>query len=239
MSKRNVWTGEETMELLEIIKEKNLMQVFVANRHRKDIDLYKQIENEMKKNGFLDKDANQIYHKWKNLKRSFFVSKKVNKGRACCEFSDELKEILEKKYVTPQEIEEQARENLILEDGTPAPVKKRRGRASKTIRSQIMNKLAKTHKDNSEEFSKKWNDLYDYEFKLYKRKDKEQTVALNAMLEANRDSLIRRYRSLFDAPILQVDQAETESANVVEVETTNTDRVDSTAKEFYQSLKFV
>ena len=63
---------------------------------RKDYHVYRLIEEEMQKNGFGGKDAGQIYHKWKNLKRAFYQSKKLNKGRAICEFAEELADILEK-----------------------------------------------------------------------------------------------------------------------------------------------
>lgn len=85
------------MELLEIIKEHNFMQLFASvSRGQKDYHVYRLIEEEMQKNGFGGKDAGQIYHKWKNLKRAFYQSKKLNKGRAICEFAEELADILEK-----------------------------------------------------------------------------------------------------------------------------------------------
>lgn len=111
MSRRNVWSGEETMEMLEIIKEKNLMELFTMNSRtlKADCDVYKIIEEEMKMNGFPLKDSGQIYHKWKNLKRAFYISRKTNQGTPNCEFAQELKEILEQQCLTSREVLEQRR----------------------------------------------------------------------------------------------------------------------------------
>ncbi|XP_050070861.1 uncharacterized protein LOC126558830 [Anopheles maculipalpis] len=206
MARRNVWSGEETMELLEIIKEHNFMHLFAtASRGQKEYDVYRMIEEEMQKNGFNGKDAGQIYHKWKNLKRAFYQSKKQNKGRAICEFAEELADILEKPCALKRREPEPPVEPV---EGEPAPVKKRNNSQVKTIRSQIVAKLTKAQNDNSEEFAKKWNDLNDYEFKLYKRKEKEQTAIINRLLEDSKTSLMGRCRDILAGRTMLIKKGE-------------------------------
>uniref|UniRef100_A0A182QUG8 Myb-like domain-containing protein n=1 Tax=Anopheles farauti TaxID=69004 RepID=A0A182QUG8_9DIPT len=250
MARRNVWSGEETMELLEIIKEHNFMHLFAtATRGQKDNDVYRMIEEEMQKNGFGGKDAGQIYHKWKNLKRAFYLSKKQNKGRAICEFAEELAEILEKPCaLRRREIDPP----IQAVDGEPAPVKRRNNSQVKTIRSQIVSKLAKVQSEHSEEFSKKWNDLNDYEFKLYKRKEKEQTAVMNRLLDETKTSFMSRFNDLLNGRPLYLtnvgdddddeEEEQGDQLNVIEIETTDLTAVGEedgvTAKDFIQTLKF-
>uniref|UniRef100_A0A182IXT1 Myb/SANT-like DNA-binding domain-containing protein n=1 Tax=Anopheles atroparvus TaxID=41427 RepID=A0A182IXT1_ANOAO len=223
MTKRNVWSGEETMELLEVIKETKAMELFASTaRGHKEMNVYQLLEDEMKKNGFEGKDAGQIYHKWKNLKRAFYQSKKVNHGRAACEFSEELSEILDQTYHPKR----------------PAPVKRRNSNQAKTVRCQIISRMTKVQNENTEEFAKKYNELYDYEFKLYKRKEKEQALIFNRMLEQSKSTLIERCRQTFLAPVVHEKQKEVDNSNVVEIETTQTADTDGTAKTFYQSVSF-
>uniref|UniRef100_A0A240PM03 Myb/SANT-like DNA-binding domain-containing protein n=1 Tax=Anopheles epiroticus TaxID=199890 RepID=A0A240PM03_9DIPT len=246
MARRIVWSGEETMELLEVIKEHNFMELFASiSRGQKDYHVYRMIEEEMQKNGFGGKDAGQIYHKWKNLKRAFYLSKKLNKGRAICEFAEELAEILEKPYAPRRREPDPPVEPV---EGEPAPVKKRNNTQLKTIRSQIVTKLAKAQSDNSEEFSKKWNELNDYEFKLYKRKEKEQTVVMNRLLEDSRTNLMSRCRDILAGraiPINEIGEGEEEEdddpLNIIEIETTEVEVApgeEGTVKEFLHSIKF-
>uniref|UniRef100_A0A182XXC5 Very-long-chain (3R)-3-hydroxyacyl-CoA dehydratase n=1 Tax=Anopheles stephensi TaxID=30069 RepID=A0A182XXC5_ANOST len=230
MARRNVWSGEETMELLEIIKEHNFMYLFAtASRGQKEYDVYRMIEEEMQKNGFNGKDAGQIYHKWKNLKRAFYQSKKQNKGRAICEFAEELADILERPCALKRREPDPPVEPV---EGEPAPVKKRNNAQIKTIRSQIVTKLAKAQSDNSEEFAKKWNDLNDYEFKLYKRKEKEQTVIVNRLLEDSKTSLMTRCRDILAGRAMLIKEIEDgddeddeeddeDHLNVIEIVTTD------------------
>ncbi|XP_035890856.1 uncharacterized protein LOC118502600 [Anopheles stephensi] len=244
MARRNVWSGEETMELLEIIKEHNFMYLFAtASRGQKEYDVYRMIEEEMQKNGFNGKDAGQIYHKWKNLKRAFYQSKKQNKGRAICEFAEELADILERPCALKRREPDPPVEPV---EGEPAPVKKRNNAQIKTIRSQIVTKLAKAQSDNSEEFAKKWNDLNDYEFKLYKRKEKEQTVIVNRLLEDSKTSLMTRCRDILAGRAMLIKEIEDgddeddeeddeDHLNVIEIVTTDVEIApgeEATVKDF-------
>ncbi|XP_058115957.1 uncharacterized protein LOC131288162 [Anopheles ziemanni] len=236
MAKRNVWSGEETMELLEIIKEKNAMELFANTaRGKNEMNVYKMLEDEMKRNGFDGKDASQIYHKWKNLKRSFYQTKKMNKGRPTCEFSEELAEILDQTY-QPKRKEPQEPVELIA--GAPAPVKKRSSNQSKTVRNQIISKLTKVQVENSEEFAKKYNELYDYEFKLYKRKEKEQVALFNQMIEQSKATLVERCRQLFLTPVVDESADVVDDSNVVEIETTQINSKEGITKQFYQTVEF-
>ncbi|XP_050088379.1 uncharacterized protein LOC126572789 [Anopheles aquasalis] len=241
MSRRNVWSGEETMEMLEIIKEKNLMELFTMNSRsmKADCDVYKIIEDEMKQNGFRLKDSCQIYHKWKNLKRAFYISRKCNQGTANCEFARELKDILEQQCVTSREVLEQRRKQkdpTVLKEGQPAPTRRRRGPPPKTIRNQILDKLARMMKDQSEEYAKKWNDLYDYEFKLYKRKEKEQAASLNALLEASKTDVMNRFESMFTEEPLTGDGDNGQGLEVETIEPAAT--TSGGATRVYQTVKF-
>ncbi|XP_053670168.1 uncharacterized protein LOC128720520 [Anopheles nili] len=240
MARRNVWSGEETMELLEVIKEHNFMRMFAtAGRGQKEHDVYRMIEEEMQKNGFGGKDAGQIYHKWKNLKRAFYQSKKLNKGRAICEFAEELADILEQPCALKRREPEPPAEII---EGAPAPVKKRSNSQIKTIRNQIITKLAKAQSENAEEFSKKWNDLNDYEFKLYKRKEKEQTNVMNQILEDSKVHLKEQCHSILAGQLIAVSSQPNEDLdelNVIEIETTTMNNgTEGTVKEFLHAIKF-
>lgn len=98
MARRNVWTPEETRELLTIIKELDLMKLFGEERNTK---LYQITENEMKQRGYFDKDAFQIEHKWKNLKRSYYKTKRENYLAESCEYFEELDELMAMKPPAP------------------------------------------------------------------------------------------------------------------------------------------
>uniref|UniRef100_A0A2M4AWN7 Uncharacterized protein n=1 Tax=Anopheles triannulatus TaxID=58253 RepID=A0A2M4AWN7_9DIPT len=195
----------------------------------------------MKKNGFPSKDSGQIYHKWKNLKRSFYISGKSNEGTPNCEFAQELKEILEQQCVTSRKVLEQRRkqkEPQVLEEGQPAPTKRRRGPPPKTIRNQILEKLSRMMKDQTEEHNKKWNDLYDYEFKLYKRKEKELTASLNTLLEASKADVMNRFESMFSDEASTVPE-DSDNVQGLEVETIEQiPTISGTVSRVYQTVKF-
>ncbi|ETN66496.1 hypothetical protein AND_001732 [Anopheles darlingi] len=196
----------------------------------------------MKMNGFPTKDSSQIYHKWKNLKRAFYISRRTNQGTANCEFARELKEILEQQCQTSREVLEQRRKQItqVLEEGQPAPTKRRRGPPPKTIRNQILEKLSRMMRDQSEEYAKKWNDLYDYEFKLYKRKEKEQTASLNALLETSKADVMARFYSMFsdEASTVPEDSEDGQALAVESIEPVATTSTQSGAPRVYQTIKF-
>lgn len=128
-----------------------------------------------------------------------------------------------------------------------APVKKRSNTQIKTIRSQIVTKLAKAQNDNCEEFAKKWNDLNDYEFKLYKRKEKEQTAIVNRLLEDSRTTLMSRCRDILAGREIKIneigegEEEEDDPLNIIEIETTDVEVApgeEGTVKDFLNSIKF-
>lgn len=89
-------------------------------------------------------------------------------------------------------------------------------------------------KDQNEEYAKKWNDLYDYEFKLYKRKEKEQAAALNALLDASKADVMNRFDSMFSDEPSNVPEdgqvIEEESIEPTAITSSGTPRVYTTVK---------
>uniref|UniRef100_A0A182MGZ8 Myb/SANT-like DNA-binding domain-containing protein n=1 Tax=Anopheles culicifacies TaxID=139723 RepID=A0A182MGZ8_9DIPT len=170
MARRNVWTKEETRELLVIIKELELMKLFGEERNTK---LYQIAENEMKVRGFFDKDAFQIEHKWKNLKRAYHKTKRENYLTESCEFYEELDELMSMK---PPAASAKSRE------ATDRP---KRPRAVLENFDLLLTKLAKVERENNEEFFKKQKDLVDYEFDLYTNDERQYTTRVSQMLNRN------------------------------------------------------
>ena len=72
---RPFWTDAETLDLLEIFMEKNIMKLFDGKRYRNN-EIYKMISTELLKRGYVDRDEKQIEYRWKNLKKSYIATKK-------------------------------------------------------------------------------------------------------------------------------------------------------------------
>ncbi|XP_053675340.1 uncharacterized protein LOC128725607 [Anopheles nili] len=70
-NKRNHWTREETLGLLDILRTSCLSYLDGSINNRKG-QMYRQIQNEMMRRGaFKPRDPRQIEHKWKNLKFAY------------------------------------------------------------------------------------------------------------------------------------------------------------------------
>uniref|UniRef100_A0A182VXT8 Myb/SANT-like DNA-binding domain-containing protein n=1 Tax=Anopheles minimus TaxID=112268 RepID=A0A182VXT8_9DIPT len=171
MARRNVWTTDETRELLAIIKELELMKLFGEERNTK---LYQIAENELKQRGFYDKDAFQIEHKWKNLKRTYHKTKRENYLTESCEFYEELDELMAMKPV--------AASSKGSKETSERP---KRPRAVLENFDLLLTKLAKVERENNDEFFKKQKDLVDYEFDLYTHDERQYTTRVSQLLNKN------------------------------------------------------
>lgn len=70
---RDVWSNEETDFLLQIIKEKNILDVLDAKKYRRDSLFEKEIVSEFDKKNY-KKNLGQIIDKFDNLKsKSNFI----------------------------------------------------------------------------------------------------------------------------------------------------------------------
>ncbi|XP_053670356.1 uncharacterized protein LOC128720692 [Anopheles nili] len=231
MARRNVWSPEETRELLAVIKELDLMKSFGEERNNK---LYQIAQDELKQRGFLDKDAFQIEHKWKNLKRTYYKTKRENYLIESCEFFEELDELMAMKPVSTNKTK-----------GSDQP---KRPRAVLENFDLLLSKLAKVDRENNDDFFKKQKDLVDYEFDLYTQDERMYTSKLSQLLNKNTDDFCARAQKIlllegiiggeeFDGEIpnmeLTVEAEESISADPAEEMVIKKEKV----KEFYQTWR--
>lgn len=173
MAKRNVWTPDETKELLSVIKDLNLMKCFGEERNNK---LYETAQNELKNRGYHGKDAFQIEHKWKNLKRAYYKTKRENYLTESCEFFEELEELMSLRgNFTPKPKEGIKRTKPVLESF-----------------DILLAKITKAEKENNEEFTRKEKDLIDYQFELYTQDERQSTSKLSQLLAKNMEDFCAR-----------------------------------------------
>ncbi|XP_052867093.1 uncharacterized protein LOC128273206 [Anopheles cruzii] len=175
MARRNVWTSEETRALLSIIKERDLIKAFGEEQNKK---LYNLVHHEMCKRGFPDKGSFQVEHKWKNLKRVYYKTKREDYLTESCEFFDELDELMSSK---------------------PPPVKKikestepKRPRAVLENFDKLLSKVAVIERENNEEFFRKQKDLVNYEFELYTQDERLFAKKLSQLLEKSAEDFCNR-----------------------------------------------
>lgn len=94
---RNIWLEWEVLNLLEIIREEKIHQLFDGKRY-KNAEIYKLVESKMKEKGVINKNAEQIKNKWKALKTSYTSCKKSNSvsgaQRNECDYYEILDDIL-------------------------------------------------------------------------------------------------------------------------------------------------
>ncbi|XP_052903436.1 zinc finger protein with KRAB and SCAN domains 2-like [Anopheles moucheti] len=235
MARRNVWTVEETRELLAIIKELDLMKLFGEERNSK---LYQIAEDHMKQRGFFYKDAFQIEHKWKNLKRTYHKTKRENYLTESCEFFEELDELMAMKPTSSKTKEVSDRP--------------KRPRAVLENFDLLLTKLTKVERENNDEFFKKQKDLVDYEFDLYTHDERQYTTKVSQMLNRNmNDFCAKANEILLQEGIVEkiVDEEEEpnpgESKHIAELTTTEQLVVldeqpvvkQEIVKEFYQTWR--
>uniref|UniRef100_A0A182NUU8 Myb/SANT-like DNA-binding domain-containing protein n=1 Tax=Anopheles dirus TaxID=7168 RepID=A0A182NUU8_9DIPT len=95
MSKRNTWSREETLELLEVLRTTCLPYLNGTLNNRKG-QMYRQVEQEMQRRGrFTQRDTRQIEQKWKNLKFAYekYNHDLVRTNTKPCEYHRELEEL--------------------------------------------------------------------------------------------------------------------------------------------------
>uniref|UniRef100_A0A2M4CQC2 Myb/SANT-like DNA-binding domain-containing protein n=1 Tax=Anopheles darlingi TaxID=43151 RepID=A0A2M4CQC2_ANODA len=185
MARRNVWTPEETKALLSVIKEKGLIRYFGEEQNKK---LYGIVETEMRKRGFPEKGAFQIEHKWKNLKRVYYKTKREDYLSESCEFYEELDELMSEKLQ-----QNQAKQALT----TPAEtVTQKRPKPVLEHFDKLLAKIGVIERENNEEFFRKQKDLINYEFELYTQDERHFGQRLSGILEKNTEDFCFRAQQI-------------------------------------------
>uniref|UniRef100_A0A182N991 Myb/SANT-like DNA-binding domain-containing protein n=1 Tax=Anopheles dirus TaxID=7168 RepID=A0A182N991_9DIPT len=77
MNKRNVWKYDETKELLQIMLDNQYAHSF-SNKHKQNVEIFRQIEKAMIQSGYHYKSYLQIGVRWKNLKNLYMKAKRSN-----------------------------------------------------------------------------------------------------------------------------------------------------------------
>uniref|UniRef100_A0A2M4BW21 Myb/SANT-like DNA-binding domain-containing protein n=1 Tax=Anopheles marajoara TaxID=58244 RepID=A0A2M4BW21_9DIPT len=180
MARRNVWTYEETKELLSVIKDKGLIRHFGEEQNKK---LYGIAEAEMRKRGFPDKGAFQIEHKWKNLKRVYYKTKREDYLSESCEFFEELDELMS----------ERLQQNQAKQDAAVSP---RRPKPVLVHFDKLLAKIGVIERENNEEFFRKQKDLINYEFELYTQDERQFSQRLSSVLEKNAEDFCFRAQQI-------------------------------------------
>uniref|UniRef100_A0A182Q020 Myb/SANT-like DNA-binding domain-containing protein n=1 Tax=Anopheles farauti TaxID=69004 RepID=A0A182Q020_9DIPT len=234
MARRNVWTTEETRELLNVIKELELMKSFGEERNNK---LYQIAEDELRERGFSNKDAFQIEHKWKNLKRSYYKTRRENYLVESCEFYDELDELMGMKPAPP----------IAKSKAADQP---KRPRAVLENVDLLLSKLTEVDRASNDEFFKKQKDLVNYGFELFTQDERQYTAKLYGMATRNMNDFIMKAQQILQTE--GVVQSGTDSEDMKQEETfdeTEQDPVRHTTgqhravvkkeivKEFYQTWR--
>lgn len=149
------------------------MKCFGEERNNK---LYETAQNELKNRGYHGKDAFQIEHKWKNLKRAYYKTKRENYLTESCEFFEELEELMSiRGILTPKPREGIKRTKPVLESF-----------------DILLAKITKAEKENNEEFTRKEKDLIDYQFELYTQDERQSTSKLSQLLTKNMEDFCAR-----------------------------------------------
>nr|CAD7267725.1 unnamed protein product [Timema shepardi] len=102
--RRQIWSRQETLYLIDLMKEKNFLTLLQKKRCRNS-NIFKLIEEEMKEAGS-DKNYEQIRVKWKALKASYAaVRRGVNNGdKSICPYEPELHELLSHKCISSKQL---------------------------------------------------------------------------------------------------------------------------------------
>nr|CAD7454933.1 unnamed protein product [Timema tahoe] len=105
--RRQIWSRQETLYLINLMKEKNFLTLLQKKRCRNS-NIFKLIEEEMKEAGS-DKNYEQIRVKWKALKASYAaVRRGVNNGdKSICPYEPELHELLSSKRISSKQFKKE------------------------------------------------------------------------------------------------------------------------------------
>nr|CAD7261784.1 unnamed protein product [Timema shepardi] len=96
---RPFWTKQETLYLINLMKEKDFFTLLQKKRYR-TASIYKLMEEQMREAGS-EKNHEQIRAKWKALKASYAAARKgvsYSNNREVCPFEPELDALLGKRY---------------------------------------------------------------------------------------------------------------------------------------------
>ncbi|KFB48794.1 hypothetical protein ZHAS_00016805 [Anopheles sinensis] len=105
MNRRNLWKYDETMEMLQIMKTNNFVRQF-SNKHNKNMQIFRMIEQQMSARGYKTKSAEQICVRWKNIKNQYIKVKRSNSKnlQELFAFYEEMAELIDEKgNKSPQE----------------------------------------------------------------------------------------------------------------------------------------
>uniref|UniRef100_A0A2M4ASW6 Myb/SANT-like DNA-binding domain-containing protein n=1 Tax=Anopheles triannulatus TaxID=58253 RepID=A0A2M4ASW6_9DIPT len=185
MARRNVWTYEETKALLSVIKDKGLIRYFGEEQNKK---LYGIVETEMRKRGFPDKGAFQIEHKWKNLKRVYYKTKREDYLSESCEFFEELDELMSEKLQQNQAKQARSDPTDTVTPKRPRPVLEHF--------DKLLAKIGAIERENNDEFFRKQKDLINYEFELYTQDERQFNQRLSSILEKNAEDFCFRAQQI-------------------------------------------
>lgn len=95
---RNLWRRNEIKCLLDIFKEKDILNL-IDKKVLSVKDIYKNVEKEMIKRGFHKKNAKQIHNKWHQIKSAYICRQKnhridVYSTANFLEFHNDVEELL-------------------------------------------------------------------------------------------------------------------------------------------------
>ncbi|CAG2057257.1 unnamed protein product [Timema podura] len=131
--RRQIWSRQETLYLINLMKEKNFLTLLQKKRCRNS-NIFKLIEEEMKEAGS-DKNYEQIRVKWKALKASYAaVRRGVNNGdKSICPYEPELHELLSSKRISSKQFKKEGNSSNNEQDDSAS----RKGKGGKrTIKSK-------------------------------------------------------------------------------------------------------
>uniref|UniRef100_A0A182P9R4 Myb/SANT-like DNA-binding domain-containing protein n=1 Tax=Anopheles epiroticus TaxID=199890 RepID=A0A182P9R4_9DIPT len=89
MSKRIMWTYDETLEMLNIMLRQESLKAMNGRPFRKE-KAFRRIYEELMQRGYKTKDPRQIEHRWKNLKRQYMDAQKDTKQGKLFLYYDEI-----------------------------------------------------------------------------------------------------------------------------------------------------
>ncbi|XP_055845236.1 uncharacterized protein LOC129911450 [Episyrphus balteatus] len=118
MTKRNLWSFEETQTLLEILEEKKCLEK-IEDKILHPNEIYQVVEQEMFGRGYYEKNAKQMRFRWQNLRKQYYRDRKAiekgttEKGFKKSPFYETLHTMLADRWSRRKEMEALEEENLI------------------------------------------------------------------------------------------------------------------------------
>ncbi|XP_055377925.1 uncharacterized protein LOC129609826 [Condylostylus longicornis] len=222
MSKRNIWSNEETRVMLELFKEQKIIEKIDGKKYRNS-EIYGMVENCLKNKKIENKSAKQIEIRWKNLKYMYInIKKEKNKsGNSANDFLffEEMDELMGMRpsittletgvdtscdVVTPS-TNDSSNTNINQEDSdelqplpSPSGLQNNSKRKRKSTSDGLLEKINKMQKDINEDFLKKQKELIDYEYKLYSQQEKESHMQMKSLLKESSDNFLCAIKDIFN-----------------------------------------